>query len=89
MAQSRKVMIDLSAEAHRCLLERISDGSSAHRALIEANHITGNVNVGDRYVVTCDLDDAESLLAAANRECRAAEDDIRTAINLFRTRTSS
>ncbi len=81
MAMPDQVTIVLTPEVHKCLLHHLPAKAAAYKPLANATFLSGNVNVGNTFVVECDLDEARSLLAAANRDCKMAVQAIRLAIS--------
>jgi hypothetical protein len=82
----RTVTIVLSPDDHACLMDHVSTAAPAYKALEAAIHLGAAVNVTDQYVVTCDEADAESLLAAAERDCQTAAEAITIALRDARRR---
>ncbi len=72
--------IVLTEASFRCLQEGLSQQSPASKALSNARHVEGSVRNSGTAVVTCELQDAETLLTVAERSCHAAIIDIKTAI---------
>jgi hypothetical protein len=83
MSDEAKVEIVLTEESHRCLVDHVSEQSSAFPPLDTATHIQGYGTTPSKVVVKCELVSAETLLALAERSCRAAVNDIKLAIKLY------
>jgi hypothetical protein len=80
MPGETKVEIVLTEESHQCLMDHVSESSSAFDPLQAAIHLHGYGTTPAHAVVKCDLAAATELLAVAEQHCKAAVHDIKIAI---------